>query len=219
MRWCTLQTNQYDLQAETYPTTSTYHELHNNNEYKFPVFRNVNAISDRIWRNKISGTQPRKKYDNNWKGGYFRFDDDSNMSYRYILSVTYTEMGQLSTYNPIYSNGLTEIMAMIKHFIWDAITHPRLTLDRVPPLYMPGRPACRGKELLWRFNTLRPRKKMAAISQTTVLIAFSWMKMLEFRLNFHWSLFLRVQLTISSIGSDNGLAPSRRQAIIWTSDG
>ena len=40
------------------------------------------------------------------------------------------------------------------------------------------------------------RDKMAAISQTTLSIAFSWMKILEFRLNFHWSLFLRVQLTI-----------------------
>ena len=38
--------------------------------------------------------------------------------------------------------------------------------------------------------------KMAAISQTTLSITFSWMKMLELRLNFHWSLFLRVQLTI-----------------------
>ena len=37
---------------------------------------------------------------------------------------------------------------------------------------------------------------MAAISQTTISIVFSWMKMLEFRLNFHWSLFLRIQLTI-----------------------
>ena len=40
------------------------------------------------------------------------------------------------------------------------------------------------------------RDKMAAISQTTLSSAFSWMKMLEFRLKFHWSLFLRVQLTI-----------------------
>ena len=37
---------------------------------------------------------------------------------------------------------------------------------------------------------------MAAIFQTTFWNAFSWMKMLEFRLKFHWSLFLRVQLTI-----------------------
>ena len=38
--------------------------------------------------------------------------------------------------------------------------------------------------------------KMAAISQTTLSNAFSWMKILDFRLKFHWSLFLRIQLTI-----------------------
>ena len=32
-------------------------------------------------------------------------------------------------------------------------------------------------------------------------------------------MFLGVQTTISSIGSDNGLAPARPQAIIWTNDG
>ena len=36
--------------------------------------------------------------------------------------------------------------------------------------------------------------KMAAISQMTFPIAFSLMKMHEFRLKFHWSLFLIVQL-------------------------
>ena len=35
--------------------------------------------------------------------------------------------------------------------------------------------------------------KIATISQTTLSNAFSWMKMLEFWLKFHWSLFLRVQ--------------------------
>ena len=40
------------------------------------------------------------------------------------------------------------------------------------------------------------RDKMAAVSPTTLSNAFSWMKILEFRLKFHWSLFLRVQLTI-----------------------
>ena len=45
------------------------------------------------------------------------------------------------------------------------------------------------------FNTLRPRQ-MDAISQTTLSNAFSWMKMCELRLKFHWSLFARVQLTI-----------------------
>ena len=46
-----------------------------------------------------------EKYDKNGKGGYFRLvDDDNNMSYRYIISTTYTEMGQLNTYNSIYCN-------------------------------------------------------------------------------------------------------------------
>ena len=40
------------------------------------------------------------------------------------------------------------------------------------------------------------RDKMDAISQTTCSSAFSWMKMFEFRLKFHWSLFLSIQLTI-----------------------
>ena len=36
------------------------------------------------------------------------------------------------------------------------------------------------------------RDKMDAISQTTFSSTFSWMKMFEFRLKFHWSLLLRV---------------------------
>ena len=34
----------------------------------------------------------------------------------------------------------------------------------------------------------------------------------------HWRLLSSVQLTISPIGSDNGLAPNWRQAVIWTKD-
>ena len=40
------------------------------------------------------------------------------------------------------------------------------------------------------------RDKMTAISQMTLSNVFSWMKMLEFRIKFHWSLFIRIQLTI-----------------------
>ena len=39
--------------------------------------------------------------------------------------------------------------------------------------------------------------KMAAISQTICSDAFSWMKSFVFWLQFHWSLFLRAQLTIT----------------------
>ena len=31
-----------------------------------------------------------EKYENNGKGWYFRYDDDNNMGFRYILSITYT---------------------------------------------------------------------------------------------------------------------------------
>ena len=57
----------------------------------------------------------------------------------------------------------------------------------------------------WRLQLLLPeatelthwgRDKMVDIFQTTFSNAFSWMKMHEFRLRFHWSLFLRVQSTI-----------------------
>ena len=40
------------------------------------------------------------------------------------------------------------------------------------------------------------RDKMAAIFQKTFSNGFSWMKIYEFWLTFHWSLFLGVQLTI-----------------------
>ena len=41
-----------------------------------------------------------------------------------------------------------------------------------------------------------PLGKMAAISHTIFSNAFSWMKSFIFCLKFHWSLFLRAQLTI-----------------------
>ena len=46
------------------------------------------------------------------------------------------------------------------------------------------------------YSTHWGRDKMDAISQTTICSAFSWMKMFKFQFQFHWSLFLRVQLTI-----------------------
>ena len=66
------------------------------------------------------------------------------------------------------------------------------------------------------FNSLRTGK-MAIISQTIFSNAFPWMKMYEFCSRVHWSLFLRFELTIFQ-HLYNGLAPTRRQAIIWTND-
>ena len=53
--------------------------------------------------------------------------------------------------------------------------------------------------ILWPHNTILThwgRDKMAAIIQTVFSNAFSWMKIYQFPLRFHWSLFLREQLTI-----------------------
>ena len=54
-----------------------------------------------------------------------------------------------------------------------------------------------------------------AIFQTTFSNGFSGIKMFEFQLIFHWNLLPRVQLKYTSVGSDNGSAPSRQ----WTNDG
>ena len=45
------------------------------------------------------------------------------------------------------------------------------------------------------FNTLRPRRYGRHFADDAFK-CFSWMKMYEFRSRFHWSLFLRFQLTI-----------------------
>ena len=88
MRWCNVKTNEHDQQAKTYPIICTYHKLHNNKKTKSRFSPNVYAISDRIWCNKHLRHTTTEQYDNYGWGWYFWFDDDSNMSYRYILSIT-----------------------------------------------------------------------------------------------------------------------------------
>ena len=56
--------------------------------------------------------------------------------------------------------------------------------------------------------------KMVSILVDYISNAFSWMQMKEFGFKFHWKLIIYSQG--SSIGSGNGLAPNRRQAIVWT---
>ena len=53
-----------------------------------------------------------------------------------------------------------------------------------------------GTNLFFHLSTLWGWDKMDAIFQTTILNAFSWMKMYKFWLIFHWSLLPRVHLTI-----------------------
>ena len=47
------------------------------------------------------------------------------------------------------------------------------------------------------FSTHWGQDKMVAIFQTLFSNAFPWMEMFEFWLEFHWSLFLKFQLTIN----------------------
>ena len=60
------------------------------------------------------------------------------------------------------------------------------------PLGEMSKPSIKWKPVLTHWG----RDKMDAISQTTFSSAFCWMKIFEFQIKFHWSFFLRVQLTI-----------------------
>ena len=51
------------------------------------------------------------------------------------------------------------------------------------------------RSICYSLNTMRPRQNGRHF-QTTFSNGFCWMKLYEFRLKFHWSLFLGVQLTI-----------------------
>ena len=66
-------------------------------------------------------------------------------------------------------------------------------------------------------NSSSPGRNGRHFWQMTIWYAFSWMKMIEFRFECHWNLLPGVQLT-TNIGSGNGLAPNRSQAIIWNNN-
>ena len=51
------------------------------------------------------------------------------------------------------------------------------------------------------------------IGYETTFLNLSSMKVFEFQLQFHWSVFPRVQLIISQHCSGSGLAPNRRETI------
>ena len=66
--------------------------------------------------------------------------------------------------------------------------------------------------------TLRGRDKMAAILLMIFSNAFSGMNMFEFRIKFHWSLFVTVQITLGYHWFREWLG-TERQAIIWGNGG
>ena len=69
-------------------------------------------------------------------------------------------------------------------------THMKIFHQYVPLVWS-------SNELQWLDLTQWGRDKMVAIFQMTYSNAFSWTKMCEFRLKFHWSLFPVVQLIAS----------------------
>ena len=74
-----------------------------------------------------------------------------------------------------------------------------------------------GVQILSHTHTPPSLDKMATILQMIFSDAFSWKESFVFWLKFHWSLFLRILLTNNpSTGLENGLAPNRRQDIVWT---
>ena len=58
MRWCNVQTNEYDLQAIMYPTICTHHKLQNNDDPSFPGMY-MQYVKEYDVTN-ISDTRPRK---------------------------------------------------------------------------------------------------------------------------------------------------------------
>ena len=60
---------------------------------------------------------------------------------------------------------------------------------------------------------------MAAILQTTFSNAFSWLKNMSCNQIFTKVCPYKFNYQYGNIGSNNSLAPNRRQAIIWTNDG
>ena len=63
----------------------------------------------------------------------------------------------------------------------------------------------------------RGLEKIADNLNTTFSDAYSWMKMFIFWFQFHWSLFLWIQLIVShDLWMWNGLGPNRPQAVTWT---
>ena len=73
----------------------------------------------------------------------------------------------------------------------------RLQDDKISSLHLKQSLAnYNNKPFPWPKLTHWGRDQIDTFTQTTFSSAFFWTKIFEFRLKFHWSLFLRVQLTI-----------------------
>ena len=71
-----------------------------------------------------------------------------------------------------------------------------------------------------KLNFVFPWTKMAMNWQKLKIAEFSWIKEFLYSSLTHWGRMTHICIsTLTIIGSDNGLSPRRRQAIIWTNAG
>ena len=129
--------------------------------------------------------------------------------------------GSSTSHHTISTTDLTTRLAWWLLMVWCIVTRRVASIVVAPPspffIWFPFH--CRVSAVAHLSLPHWGRNKMTAIFQTTFSHDFFLMKRREFRLRFHWRLFLGVQSTLFRQCIDNGLAPVRRQAIIWTNDG
>ena len=113
---------------------------------------------------------------------------------------------QESTWNSWYihnkrKHNKKHILEYIFYFCFKELTH--LPLNKMATIsqtiFTDAYSSCILIKISFLFQGVNssPPNKMATISQTVFSDAYSWMKRFLFWLKFHWSLFLRVQLTIT----------------------
>ena len=135
--------------------------------------------------------------------------------YLILYLIEMTARWREYTLHPLAFQISTSALVATTHVIWLVIIQ-RVVLSVAVTLATPLAPIWFLVNVSHNKLNSSPLDKLTAISQTIISDAYSWMKSFVFCLKFHRSLFLRVPLTITSIGLDNGLTPNRRQAIIWT---
>ena len=121
-----------------------------------------------------------------------------------------TTQMQTTCYWLKYTYDYSSYIKVIYYYLLVTLSYKKIT-DRVKTLWpnpvvttIWGGPP---QSLSSSFNTLRP-SQVAAIFHTTYWNAFSWIKIYEFRLKFHWNLFLSAFNNESALGLE--IAQCRR---------
>ena len=100
--------------------------------------------------------------------------------------------GSISSVSAVAQNNSTSTRTLLPFEI-EVSLREKPCRARPDPMQGPKYPSWWTTQVL---DDIKGRGKIAAISQTTFSNAFSWIKMHEFHLKFHWSLFLMLELTI-----------------------